>query len=113
MRFEVDRERCRQLLANVEFIQAIVVPRTSRGYSPFWRLLVWFVLAILPVAVLLLVQINALRYQSELITWVQQAALLTDLLSIAWFFRRAPLEGSVPRRGNKPAELGRWAKVGP
>jgi hypothetical protein len=33
---ETDRERCRQLLANVEFIQALVAPPGSRFYSPVW-----------------------------------------------------------------------------
>ena len=65
---KADRERCRQLLANVEFIQAFIAPPGSRLYSPVWRWLVLAVVAMFPVFVLLLVQINALRYQSELIT---------------------------------------------
>jgi hypothetical protein len=77
--WEADRERCRQLLANVEFIQALVAPPSSRQYSPVWRWLVWAVIALFPVVVLLLVQINALRYQSELITRLQQIGLFLDL----------------------------------
>jgi len=41
-----DRERCRQLLANVEFIQALVAPPGSRQYSPVWRWLVRAVIAV-------------------------------------------------------------------
>src|SRR6202040_3261461 len=52
---EADRERSRQLLANIEFIQALVVPPCSRLYSPVWRWLVRSMVAIFPVAVLLLV----------------------------------------------------------
>ena len=49
-----DRERCRQLLANVEFIQALTAPPGSRLYSPLWRWLVRAVIAVFPVFVLLL-----------------------------------------------------------
>ena len=52
----------------------------------------------LAVVVLLLVQINALRYQSELITRVQQTGLLLDLSALVWFFQRAPLDASAPQR---------------
>jgi hypothetical protein len=58
---QADRKRCRQLLANVEFIQALVVPPGSRLESSVWRWLVLTVVAVFPVVVLLLVQINALR----------------------------------------------------
>jgi uncharacterized protein YjbI with pentapeptide repeats len=109
--WEVDRERCRQLLANVEFIQALVAPRGPRQYSPVWRGLVWGVVAIFPVFVLLLVQINALRYQSELITRVQQFGLLLDLSALVWFFHRAPLDASAPQRESRRAKASRWARV--
>jgi len=90
---EADRERCRQLLANVEFVQALVAPSGSRLYSWIWRWLVCVVIAIFPVFVLLLVQINALRYQSALIMWVQRASLFIDLLALVWFFLRNALKG--------------------
>jgi uncharacterized protein YjbI with pentapeptide repeats len=108
---ETDRERCRQLLANVEFIQAFVAPRGSRQYSPLWRWLVWGVVAIFPVFVLLLVQINALRYQSQLITWLQRLGLMIDLWALVWFFRRNPLDGSEYQHRSYPVELRRWAKL--
>jgi hypothetical protein len=108
---ESDRERCRQLLANVEFIQALVVPPGSRLYSPVWRWLVQGVIAVFPVFVLMLVQINALRYQSELITRMQQLGMLLDLSALVWFFHRVPLERSAPRSGRRMAEVRRWAKL--
>jgi hypothetical protein len=109
--WEVDRERCRQLLANVEFIQALIAPREQRQYTPVWRGLVWVVVAIFPVFVLLLVQINALRYQSDLITRVQQLGLFLDLSALVWFFRRAPFGGSAPQRESWAAEARRWVKL--
>jgi hypothetical protein len=88
-----DRERCRQLLANVEFIVALTTQRGSTLYSRFWPWLFRGIIAVFPVAVLLIVQINALRYQSELITNVQRATLALDLAALLWFFARNPLYG--------------------
>lgn len=109
--WEVDRERCRQLLANVEFIQALVVRPGSSQYSRFWRLLVWGVMVLFPVIVLLLVQINALRYQSVPITRMQQIWVFLDLLALAWFFHRASLDGTAPQRESRLAKVRRWAKL--
>lgn len=108
---EADRERCRQLLANVEFIQALVAQPGSRLYTPVWRWLVRGLIAVFPVFVLLLVQINALRYQSELITLAQQLVFLLDLSALVWFFYRAPLDGSAARRRSRMAEVKCWAKL--
>jgi Pentapeptide repeats (8 copies) len=107
---EVDRERCRQLLANVEFIQATVAPRCSRLYSRLWRCLVWALIAIFPIVILLLVQINALRYQSMLISSVQRLWLFVDLSVLVWFFDRNSLgEPTLPLRGVSTKV--RWAKL--
>src|SRR6202012_2611438 len=73
-----DRERCRQLLANVELVQTLTAPPGSSLRYWFWPVLAVATMAGFPVVVLLLVQINALRYQSDLINWVQRAWLLTD-----------------------------------
>ena len=98
---EADRERCRQLLANVEFIVVLTTPRKSPLYSRFWPWLFRGMVAVFPVAVLLLVQINALRYQSELIVNVQRATLALDLVALVWFFRRNALDG-VAWRDRRP-----------
>jgi uncharacterized protein YjbI with pentapeptide repeats len=108
---ETDRERCRQLLANVEFIQALTATPGSRLYSSVWQWLVRAMIGVFPVVVLLLVQINALRYQSELITRVQQFGVLRDLAALVWFFHRAPLVGSAPQRESRLAEARRRAKL--
>jgi uncharacterized protein YjbI with pentapeptide repeats len=91
--WEVDRERCRQLLANVEFVQALVAPRNSPLYSPLWRWLVRTVVAGFPILVLVLIQISALRYQSFPILVAQRFGLLVDLFALVWFFWRNPLKG--------------------
>jgi uncharacterized protein YjbI with pentapeptide repeats len=90
VRQEPDRERCRQLLANVEFVAALTIPRGSTLYSRIWPSLFFGIVALFPVAVLLLVQINALRYQSDMIVWVQRAWLALDLAVLTWFFVRDP-----------------------
>ena len=108
---ESDRERCRQLLANVEFIVALTAPRGSTLYSRFWPWLFGGIVAVFPVAVLLLVQINALRYQSDLIVNVQRATLALDLVVLVWFFRRNALDGSACRNDGRQgfsAGLGCW-----
>lgn len=106
---ETDRERCRQLLANVEFIQALVAPRGSRLYSRVWRWLVRAVIAGFPVFVLLLVQMNALRYQSALITRVQQLVLLVELFALFWFSHRNPLKRPALQPGRRSMRIWRWA----
>jgi hypothetical protein len=107
---ETDREYCRQLLANVEFLAALTAPRGSGLYSRFWPWLFSGIIVVFPVAVLLLVQVNALRYQSDLIIWVQRAALALDLAALTWFFRRNSLDGSEwPDR--RSASVRRWARL--
>ena len=108
---EANRERCRQLLSNVEFVQTLVVEPGSRFYSPIWRFLVWLLLAVLPVTTLLVVQINALRYQSDLIVWVQRLWLLTDLVVLVWFFHRNPLREAILPPGRWIAHARRWAAL--
>ena len=107
-RLEADRERCRQLLANVEFIVVLTTPRRSALYSKFWTWLFGGIIAAFPVAVLLLVQINALRYQSDLIVWTQRIWLALDFAALVWFFRRNTLDSSVwPEQ--RSARIRRWA----
>ncbi len=85
---EVNRERCRQLLANVEFVNALVMPATSRSSSWLFRLTVTMLIAVFPVTVLLLVQISSLRLQHEVVNWTHHACLAIDLVLLVWFFGR-------------------------
>jgi hypothetical protein len=66
--------------------------------------------AVFPVSVLLLVLITFLRYQSELITRMQQFWVFLDLLALVWFFHRAPFV-SATRRESRLAEAKRWANL--
>jgi hypothetical protein len=95
---QVVEERCRQLLANVEFVEALTTPRSSAQYTRLWPLL-FLGIVVFPVAVLLLVQINALRYQNDLITNVQRTWLVLDLAALVWFFARSPLDNAGEGRG--------------
>jgi uncharacterized protein YjbI with pentapeptide repeats len=84
----VNRERCRQLLANVEFIQELTAPAGSALHSRLFGFVAWVMIAGFPVIVLLAVQTNALRYQSEIVTNVQRVSLLADLAVLIWFYNR-------------------------
>ena len=80
-----NQDRCRQLLANVEFIQALVVPKGAAGRSPIFRLVAWAVLAALPMVVLLLVQISSLRMQHAVVNRVHHVCIIVDLVLLAGF----------------------------
>jgi uncharacterized protein YjbI with pentapeptide repeats len=82
----VDRERCRQLLANVEFISAQVMPRGSTTGSWLFGATVVVLLAVIPALVLVLVHIGSLRLQSEVINTVHHVALAADLWLLIWYF---------------------------
>jgi uncharacterized protein YjbI with pentapeptide repeats len=105
---EADRERCRQLLANVEFVQMRTAPRGSPLRSMLYRLVAWLVLAGFPVATLLAIQISALRYQSDAINTIQQVSIAFDLALLLWFFLRHRYRR---RRGELPGDPFRlgWA----
>ena len=95
---EADRERCRQLLVNVEFIVAMMVPRTSPLHSKIFGPVFCLMIAAFPLAVLLSEEISALRYQNNTILWLQRFAVLADILLLIWFFRRNAISGSLIRR---------------
>ena len=105
---EADRERCRQLLANVEFVGALTTPYRSVLYPRLWSWLFIGIVAVFPIAVLLLVQINALRYQSDLITIVQRVWFVLDLAALFWFFARDPLSVAGTERAQLPRRALRW-----
>ena len=96
VRLAADRERCRQLLANVEFIQSLTAPPGSPLRSRLYGFVAWMVIAGFPVIVLLAVQTNALRYQSEIVTSVQRVSLAVDLAVLIWFYERQRRRGVLP-----------------
>ena len=91
-----DREHCRQLLANVEYVQSLTAPPGSTLHSRLFGFVAWVVIAGFPLAVLLAVQTNSLRYQSEIVTTVQRMCLLTDLAALVWFQGRQASLGRSP-----------------
>ncbi|MBS0640768.1 MAG: pentapeptide repeat-containing protein, partial [Proteobacteria bacterium] len=104
---EQDRERCRLLLTHTEFIEAQIAPPGSALHSRLWPVLFVVIVAAIPLLVLLFVQINAIRYQSEFITNVQRAWLALDLLAVVLFFYRNAPDGS-PWPGDLRTRLRRW-----
>ena len=92
---EADRERCRQLLANVEFVQLRTAPRGSPLRSLLYRLPAMLILTGFPVATLLAIQISSLRYQRVPITVIQQVSLTLDLALLAWFAVRQRRRGDL------------------
>jgi uncharacterized protein YjbI with pentapeptide repeats len=105
---EADRERCRQLLANIEFVEALTTPHRSLLYPRLWSWLFIGIVVVFPVAVLLLVQINALRYQSDLITAVQRVWFVLDLAALVWFISRDPLSVARAERTRLRRRALRW-----
>jgi uncharacterized protein YjbI with pentapeptide repeats len=85
---EADRRRCRQLLANVEFVNALVMPTRSHASSRLFEWTVRALLAVFPVIVLLVVQLQSLRLQSEWVTWTHHICIAADLVLLIWFFGR-------------------------
>jgi hypothetical protein len=104
------RESCRQLLANVEFIAALIVPRGSPLHSRLFGFVARAVIAGFPVFVLLALQGSALRYRNDGIDVVQRVALAIDLAVLVWFFYRQQLaRGEVPRFSRR--WLARWTRL--
>jgi uncharacterized protein YjbI with pentapeptide repeats len=85
---ESNQERCRQLLANVEFVQMLVVPRGSPLNSRLFPLVSWILIGAFPVVVLLILAISAIRFQSEAVRWAQFTCLVADLCFLSWFTSR-------------------------
>jgi hypothetical protein len=106
--FPWDRERCRQLLANVEFIQSLTAPPGSPLRSRLYGFVAWVVIAGFPVLVLLAVQTNALRYQSVIVADVQRLSLLIDLAVLFWFYERQIRQGAFPVPGAFVTVMRRW-----
>jgi uncharacterized protein YjbI with pentapeptide repeats len=88
VRREADRDRCRQLLANVEFVNAVAMPKGSRASSWMFDWAARALLAVFPVVVLLVVQLQSLRLQSEGVSWTHHVCIFADLVLLVWFFGR-------------------------
>jgi hypothetical protein len=105
---EADRERCRQLLTNVEFVISRAVPRESPLQSRLFRWIAFGLIAVFPVAVLMVLEVRALRYQSLGVTLAQRGAFVIDLSVLVWFFCRQRLATSRKPK-TLTARLRLWA----
>ncbi|MBK8174615.1 MAG: pentapeptide repeat-containing protein [Rhodospirillales bacterium] len=100
---EPDRERCRQLLANVEFIQYWSSSHGSTLHSRLYKIVVWVMLVVVPVLVFLATQISFLRYQNPFVTYVVHfGCLALDLSALVYFWYRQD------RRKQDWRSAGRW-----
>jgi hypothetical protein len=94
---EADRDRCRQLLANVEFVQYWTAPAGSPWHSQVYRVLVWLMLVAIPILVFLATQISFLRYQNAFVTYgIHLGSLAAALSAISYFWYR-----QARRRGDR------------
>jgi hypothetical protein len=118
---EADRHRCRQLLANVEFVNALAMPKGSRASSWMFNWTVRALLAVFPMAVLLFVQLQSLRLQSEWVNWTHHACIAADLvLRPLHHLKRLPAGDDPSTRprlrvvgdaGEQPAQLDRGGEL--
>jgi len=84
-----DQERCRQLLANVEFVQYWGSRPGSRWHSVIYKVVVWIMLVVIPILVFLATQISFLRYQDFFVTYVvHMGCLALDLAALVTFWYR-------------------------
>ncbi|WP_424361220.1 pentapeptide repeat-containing protein [Methylocystis parvus] len=78
-----------QLPSNI-FVQFLAGPDEMRSgaFGLLLKTVVWATLAILPVALFLLLQLQFLPYHDWRITWIHRAALLFDLALVWWLWRK-------------------------
>jgi len=78
-----------QLPSNI-FVQFLAGPADVRASAFGWvlRAIAWITLAIAPVLLLLMMQMQFLPYHNSFITWAQRIALPADLMLLWWLWRK-------------------------
>jgi uncharacterized protein YjbI with pentapeptide repeats len=78
-----------QLPSNI-FIQFLAGPRDRRAGSFGWllRVIAWSTLAVAPILLLLLFQLQFLPFHNSWVTWTHRLALVVDLVLIWWLWRK-------------------------
>jgi uncharacterized protein YjbI with pentapeptide repeats len=102
----------RQGLPSNIFIQFLAGPPKVRA-GPFgWllRVIAWSTLAVAPILLLLLFQLQFLPFHNSFITWSQRIVLLADL-GLIWWLWRTILTGRDPVK-NRPWARRAWGVVG-
>ena len=108
------RDWYRHLIANIEFVQVIVLqttvpPRTGPGPHARRRqrdrllyLTAWLGMVLIPLVTLAAIEISALRLQSPVITWTQKGAIVVDVVLLLWFLVRILGRVRPPRLRTDP-----------
>ncbi|HEX9169111.1 MAG TPA: pentapeptide repeat-containing protein [Roseiarcus sp.] len=89
------------------FIQFLAGPRDHRAGSFGWllRVIAWSTLAVAPILLLLLFQLQFLPFHNSWITWSHRGALVVDLVLLWWLWRKI-----LSRRDSvKPRDGAAWA----
>ena len=85
---EVKREECWEWLSAFAFVQLFRrTPRMPHVLKVGARTLVWFGIEAVPLALLFVIDISFVRYQSAGITWSHHCIFILDLVSIIMFNR--------------------------
>ena len=94
------RESLRWQLPSNIFIQFLAGPADIRQRAFGWmlRAIAWVTLAVAPVFLLLLMQIQFLPYHNSFITWTHRLALLADLVLLWWLWRKVLSGRELGRR---------------
>ena len=78
------KQECRNWLSAFSFVQVFRPPDLL---SRLARLLSWFVISAVPVALLIGIDVSFLRYQSDVITGVHHIVLTADVALVFFFYR--------------------------
>ena len=108
---ETNRDRCRQLLANVEFVVSRAVNPQSSLYSPLFGWIFVAIIAFFPVLVLLIQHLSALRYQDNNVDLEQHVAMLLELGALVWFFGRLRSATDTPDDPAWDKRSVRWVRA--
>jgi uncharacterized protein YjbI with pentapeptide repeats len=101
----------RQLPSNI-FIQFLAGAPEVRAGAFGWllRVIAWSTLAVAPIFLLLLMQIQFLPFHNSFITWTQRIVLLAELALLWWLWRKI-LRGHEALKG-RPWARGPWGMAG-
>lgn len=85
-----DRDGLRRQLPSNIFVQGLAGPRSTRESAFGWllRAMGWMSMAVAPILLLLLLQLQFLPYHETWLTWEHRLALLADVALLWWLWRK-------------------------